>query len=108
MSESVHGVAGGAANRTKHCADMFLGVGQAAWGEGVGWKLMQTLLAWTVDTPLRRLSLTSATDNCRAVALYKKTGFVIEGVKKGSILLGEQLIDEYSMSMLLAPRREDS
>ena len=102
------GVTGGTTNRIRHCADIFMGVEQTVWGQGVGWKLMQALLTWTTQTPIRRLSLTTATDNSRAVALYKKAGFVIEGVKKGSILLGEQLIDEYSMSMLLAPQREDS
>ena len=39
--------------------------------------------------------------NERAIALYRKIGFTIEGVKKCSILVKEQYIDEYMMSRLL-------
>jgi len=95
------GVAGGSANRIRHCASIFLGVDQGAWGQGVGWQLMQGLFAWLATTSLKRLSLSTAVDNERALALYKKAGFVIEGVKKGDILLADQLVDSYFMAKLL-------
>lgn len=95
------GVAGGTANRKRHCADIFLGVQKSAWGKGVGWQLMQALLAWSATTSLQRLALSVAVDNKKAIALYHKAGFEIEGVKKGNLMLDDIFVDEYAMSILL-------
>jgi len=96
------GVAGGRTRRIKHCADVFLGVDESVWGQGVGWQLMQFLNTWAKTTPLHRLALSTAVDNARGLALYKKAGFVIEGIKQGDIRLGDQLIDSYSMAKIIA------
>jgi len=95
------GVAGGRARRIEHCADVFLGVDKSVWGQGIGWQLMQFLNTWALSTDLRRLALTTAVANARGLALYKKSGFVIEGIKQGDIMLDSQLVDSYSMAKLI-------
>jgi len=95
------GVAGGRTRRIRHCADVFLGVDESMWGQGVGWLLMQFLNNWAQTTPLRRLALSTAVDNERGLVLYEKAGFVIEGIKKGDIMLGDKPVDSYFMAKLI-------
>lgn len=48
-----------------------------------------------------RLELTVVTENRAAVALYKKDGFLIEGVKKHSLMIDGKAFDEYYMVKIL-------
>jgi putative acetyltransferase len=82
-----------------------LGIGMAvpsAWqGKGVGTALMRTLCDFA-DGWLNviRLELTVYTDNERAIALYKKFGFVIEGTHKAYALRAGRYVDSYSMARI--------
>lgn len=42
------------------------------------------------------------THNVRGIALYKKSGFEIEGIKKKSLIVGGEGVDEYYMSKIIA------
>jgi RimJ/RimL family protein N-acetyltransferase len=95
------GLAGGTTNRTKHRANLFIGVLKQQWGMGVGRLLMDKLIAWSNESELLRIELTTDTNNHRAVALYKKMGFEIEGIKLSNIMLGDRCVDEYSMFYLI-------
>ncbi|WP_428848894.1 GNAT family N-acetyltransferase [Terribacillus saccharophilus] len=48
-----------------------------------------------------RLELTVITENKAGVALYKKSGFDIEGTKRNSLIINGKTYDEYCMSKLL-------
>ena len=52
---------------------------------------------------LRRLELTVQTDNARAIALYTRHGFVIEGTHIGDSIRDGVLIDVHSMARLVPP-----
>ncbi len=41
------------------------------------------------------------THNEAGIALYRRRGFEIEGIKKHSLLLGGRYVDEYYMARLL-------
>ena len=61
----------------------FIAVAKPYWGNGVGQFLMETMIDWANHTPtIRRLELTVQARNERAVHLYQKFGFDIEGTKK--------------------------
>ncbi|WP_342768304.1 hypothetical protein [Falsibacillus pallidus] len=45
--------------------------------------------------------MTVVSENGRAVALYKKIGFEIEGTKKDSLLIDGTFVNEYYMGKLL-------
>ncbi|HZG86842.1 GNAT family N-acetyltransferase [Paenibacillus sp.] len=92
---------GGFANRNKHCAYLVVGVLQACSGRGVGTRLFEELERWAVDRRLTRLELTVMRHNERAIALYRKMGFDIEGVKRRSLFVNGEYVDEYYMGKLL-------
>lgn len=58
--------------------------------------------AWARTADIVRLELTVMTHNVRGIALYKKSGFEIEGIKKKSLIVGGEGVDEYYMSKIIA------
>ena len=94
-------VIGGNCNRNAHKASIVTGILQSHVGKGLGSILFETVLKWSKNSPLHRLELTVMKHNVRAIALYKKFGFEIEGTKKDSLLVDRQYIDEYSMGYII-------
>jgi len=56
-------------------------------GQGIGTKLIRSALAAARAYGLHRIELTVREHNTGAIALYKKEGFVIEGVQRDAILV---------------------
>lgn len=83
--------------RLRHSGHVFLFVGQRSQGQGVGTRLLETLLD-LADNWLRRVELTVLVENERARRLYERLGFVIEGRRKLSIIAQGELKDEFLMA----------
>lgn len=96
---------GGEFRRNRRTAYIVAGVRQSHAGRGLGSRLFAEIEAWAVQTGIHRLELTVMTHNQRAVALYQRMGFQIEGVKKDSLLVGGAYVDEYYMAKILAGLR---
>jgi putative acetyltransferase len=68
-------------------------------GMGVGTKLLQALLDisdnWLM---LVRVELSVFVDNEKAISLYKKFGFVVEGTKVKAGIRNGAYVDEYIMA----------
>ncbi|MFC3882382.1 GNAT family N-acetyltransferase [Bacillus songklensis] len=94
-------VVGGKFNRIKHRAHIVVGILQDYCNQGIGTQLFQKMEDWAKCHHLKRLELTVMTHNDRAVSLYKKVGFEIEGIRKCSLIVDGQPIDEYSMGKVL-------
>jgi RimJ/RimL family protein N-acetyltransferase len=66
--------------------DSFMGIGigdKSCWGMGYGKEAMNILLRYTfTELNLHRLSLTVFEYNRRAIRLYEKCGFKIEGINR--------------------------
>lgn len=88
-------------NRVSHRAGIAVGVHSESRGKGVGTLLFQHIISWAKDVELHRLELTVIATNDRAVHLYKKVGFEVEGVKKDSLWVNNEFIDEYYMALLV-------
>ena len=89
--------------KTSHIGDVFIAVAKPYWGIGIGQFLMGTMIDWAVNTPaIRRLELTVQARNERAVHLYQKFGFDIEGTKKrGARTKNGEFLDVYLMAKLI-------
>ncbi|PAD21656.1 GNAT family N-acetyltransferase [Terribacillus saccharophilus] len=92
---------GGTVKRTKHCAYLVIGILQEYRGKGIGSKLFDKVIKWAPKHNVSRLELTVVTENKAGLALYKKSGFDIEGTKRNSININGTNFDEYCMSKLL-------
>jgi ribosomal protein S18 acetylase RimI-like enzyme len=80
-----------------------LAIHPAHTGKGYGVLLMQDIITFAKAHNRRRVDLTVSAENEKAIALYKKCGFVIEGLLKNYTHLASQnrFIDEYMMCYLL-------
>jgi len=89
---------GGERNRLKHSALLALGVLREHWSQGVASKMLGQVIAWAPGAGVKRLELTVHTSNDRAVSLYRKFGFEVEGTRRCSLLVDGAFKDEYLMS----------
>ncbi len=87
--------------RVRHSATIVIGIIQEWTRRGVGNSLFTAMEEWAQQKHLHRLELTVMTNNTAGIALYKKRGFQIEGMRKDAYLVNDRYIDEYSMAKLL-------
>ncbi|EIJ78477.1 GCN5-related N-acetyltransferase [Bacillus methanolicus PB1] len=92
---------GGRARRNKHTVYLVVGILDQYRGKGIGNKLFTELENWAREHKIHRLELSVITSNRAALSLYSKMGFQKEGIKKDSLLVNGQYVDEYYMSKLL-------
>lgn len=50
------------------------------WGLGIGKVLLENVLGWADSVGIEKIALTVVQTNIKAIELYKKFGFVEEGV----------------------------
>jgi hypothetical protein len=67
--------------RARHSSYLVIGVDTAAVGRGLGRDLLAAAEREASGRGLRRLELTVMTDNLRAVGLYLRGGFRVEGLR---------------------------
>lgn len=91
--------------RAAHAGNLVLGVDAEFSGRGTGARLLDAAATEASARGLRRLELTVMTDNIRALHLYLREGFQVEGLRRQAMLRDGRLVDEYFMARLL-PGRE--
>ncbi|WP_216829504.1 GNAT family N-acetyltransferase [Alkalihalobacterium elongatum] len=69
-----------------------------AQGKGIGKKLMNYTFNWCKTNHLHKLCLTVFASNEIALELYKKAGFVVEGIQKEQVCLKGKYDDEVFMA----------
>ncbi|WP_429758150.1 N-acetyltransferase family protein [Bacillus sp. S14(2024)] len=92
---------GGAVKRKQHAAYLAIGLLQQYAGQGIGKQLLHEIEQWARKQQLLRLELTVMSHNERAIALYKKIGFVIEGEAAYGVIVDGQPRNEYYMAKIL-------
>jgi len=92
---------GGRHERDRHVAYVVIGVRASAAGRGIGTALMHELSAWAARHGVHRLELTVMAHNERAIALYRRSGYEVEGVRRHSIRLDGSDVDELWMARLI-------
>ena len=85
--------------RLRHSGYLFLFVARPHQGQGIGTRLLETLLDladnWLL---LRRVELTVLVENEHAKRLYERLGFEVEGRRKMSLIAHGELVDEWLMA----------
>lgn len=89
--------------RVNHIGDVFIAVRKDYWGHGLGQILMEEAILWAEESGIiRRLELTVQVRNEKAVHIYQKYGFEIEGTKKrGAKTKNGEFLDVYLMGRLI-------
>lgn len=99
-------VRGGGVQRTRHSGYIVIGIRQAYTGQGLGTRLFDEMEAWAREHALHRLELTVMTHNAAGVGLYRKMGFMVEGIARHALRVDDEWVDEYHMARLL-PHQDD-
>ena len=92
---------GGSFRRSRATAYVVIGVLAQAAGRGTGTELLRQAKAWAAARGLHRLELTVMAHNTRAIRLYERMGFSVEGRRSECLLVGGQFIDELTMAVIL-------
>jgi L-phenylalanine/L-methionine N-acetyltransferase len=87
--------------RRRHVAMLGISVEAESQGQGVGKALMQAACSYADDwAQILRIELTVFTENVRALALYQRFGFRIEGTHVGFAMRQGRFADVHSMARL--------
>lgn len=87
--------------RKRHSIYVAVGIRQSERGKGRGTGLFQALEKWAAEQEIHRIELTVLEHNSPAIALYKKMGYEIEGLKRDSIWMDGRFANELYMAKLL-------
>ena len=91
---------GGPRERTAHTGEFGISVLKEYWGNGIGEELIKYLINWSKESGIiRKLNLRVRTDNTRGISLYKKFGFIEEGIIKRDFLINGQFYDSLKMGL---------
>ncbi|WP_026575493.1 GNAT family N-acetyltransferase [Bacillus sp. UNC438CL73TsuS30] len=85
--------------RFVHKVEFGLGVLKVFWGYGIGKNLMKETITWADENDIKKIVLYGVLEtNNKAIELYKKLGFEIEGLmKKDRILSDGKYYNTYIM-----------
>lgn len=87
--------------RVRHSLYLVVAIRQGYVGQGIGTRLFIAVEAWARERRIHRLHLSVMAHNERAIALYKKMGFLIEGLHRHALVVDGEYVDEYAMAKLL-------
>ena len=93
----------GVARRNRHSLYVVIGVRKAQWGLGIAGRLLVALERWASSASIHRMELTVLDSNKRAIHVYARAGFACEGIKRHSLSIDGQYVDELYMAKLLSP-----
>jgi len=92
---------GGRRPETAHTAKVGLHIREQFRGVGIGPYLLEYCIAWGRDHGFKKLEANIFTTNQRSLNLFKKSGFVEEGVRQNRIHVGGMFISEVLMGKVL-------
>lgn len=89
---------GGARPRTAHTGEFGVSVLKKHWGKGIGTELIRYLIEWSRGTGIiRKINLRVRRDNHAAIHLYKKLGFIEEGIISRDLRICGEFLDTLHM-----------
>jgi RimJ/RimL family protein N-acetyltransferase len=88
-------------SKNAHVAGLGVLIRKGYRGIGLGEALMHSGIEWAQGVGVKRLKLGVFETNDRAIALYRKLGFIEEGRLKGEVILDGNPVDEILMALIL-------
>lgn len=85
----------------RHTVNYRIWVGPKHRGLGIGKRFMRYSIAWCKAHGVRKFCLDVFSNNDRAIELYQRYGFVLEGRRKEQFYLEGKYVDEVFMSLFL-------
>lgn len=86
--------------RLRHIGEFGITVAKEYWGKGVGTRLIEYMINWARESGIiRKLNLKVIITNEKAVSLYKKFGFKIEGQISRDAFVEGEFLDTYCMGL---------
>ena len=90
----------GARPRNQHTGEFGVSVRKSAWGRGIGSLMIDTLIAWAqAGGIVTKIDLRVRADHARAIELYSRKGFAIEGTISRATRLRGHYFDHYYMGL---------
>ncbi|WP_010238463.1 GNAT family N-acetyltransferase [Clostridium arbusti] len=91
---------GGPRQRNAHVGEFGVSVLKEHCGKGIGEKLIKYLINWSKKSEIiRKINLRVRNDNTVGIYLYKKLGFLEEGVLKRDFLINGEFYDSLLMGL---------
>lgn len=90
----------GGLNRIAHSAYIVVGILKDYRGKGIGTEFFKQLDIWADEKKITRLELTVICENEVAKHLYEKNGFEVEGIKRKSVFVDGNYLDEFYMAKI--------
>jgi RimJ/RimL family protein N-acetyltransferase len=95
------GINGSKRKRLRHSATLGVAIRKDYWCLGIGRKLMEKGIQWAQENGMSRITLHVDSENLRAINLYMKLGFEVEGILRNDKILGDGTVtNTYTMALL--------
>ena len=75
--------------RTAHKVEFGVGVLKEYWGFGIGKNLLKESIKWADSNEIKKITLSVLETNVKAIELYRKNGFEVEGILKNDKYLSD-------------------
>lgn len=93
---------GGLRQRNAHAGEFGVSILKEYWGNGIGKELIKYLISWSKNSGIiRKINLRVRTDNTRGIYLYKKFGFLEEGIVKRDFFINGEFYDSLLMGLMI-------
>jgi RimJ/RimL family protein N-acetyltransferase len=88
--------------RLEHFGEFGVSVLKEYWGNGIAFELIDGLIQWAKNSKkITKINLQVREDNERAIKLYKKFGFEIEGLVTRTFFIEGEYYNSYQMGKLI-------
>jgi len=103
------GCHGGKRRANRHSAALGITLLKEYRGQGIGTRLMESVIEWAKGGGvLTRIELEVYPHNARAIHLYEKCGFVVEGVRRNAYIKSGRYRDVVMMALLFGQGRGEA
>lgn len=88
--------------RIRHSAELAMSVRRRYWGQGIGSLMLDALISWARATRIiTKIGLRVRADNERALHLYRRKGFALEGTLHKEMRVDDRYFDNHCLGLEL-------